>query len=460
MKSILAALFIFSLFSASVVSANNQTEALEILHSGKVRTDALIVKLKPNASSTSLSVHNLAPQPLFRELLGSFRPMSSQSTPFENELAKYKVIHFPAALSIEDAQKQLLEISQNPDVESAFYEPIFEDAGFVKQTVSHDPAQTLGNFEDQQFHLKPAPTGVDAQYAWTVEGGTGKGIRVMDLETGWYTEHREFKPVYWDNQQNQHKDHGTAVWGLIGAKRDNVGVTGIAYDIDYAIAGTGYHGDEVYENLVSERLSEAIAQMKAGEILVIEQHVNAPEDGNYVPIEYFEPLFKLMKYATSMGIHCISAAGNGGVDLDSGTYKGVFNLNVRDSGCIMVGAGGPPTQESHLQMLDFSNHGSRVDAFGYGDAVVTTGYGDLYAADNSSNYTAEFSGTSSATPMVVGAVASVLGIAKAQNRVITPKEMRDAIRMTGTQQKGVVGNNHIGNLPNIHELVTHFGLEK
>jgi len=49
------------------------------------------------------------------------------------------------------------------------------------------------NIETRQaFHLGPAPWGIDALYAWQVAGGSGRGVRVADLEHAWDLTHEDF----------------------------------------------------------------------------------------------------------------------------------------------------------------------------------------------------------------------------------------------------------------------------
>ena len=141
--------------------------------------------------------------------------------------------------------------------------------------------------------------------------------------------------------------------------------------------------------------------------------------------------------------------------MDHPSYKGAFDLSVRDSGAIIVGAGAAPGSR-HLERLSFSCYGSRIDAFAYGERVPTTGYGDLQYRANAT-YTSSFSGTSSATPIVTGVAAVMSGLAKSQNRVLAPRELRDALRATGSVQKGNVGE-RIGALPNLRQLVPALNL--
>ncbi len=222
----------------------------------------------------------------------------------------------------------------------------------------------------------------------------------------------------------------------------------------------GDNGFENYPQTIAAVIEDAVLHLNAGDLLVIEQH--APLVDDYGPIEYFEPVFKALQLATARGIHCVAAAGNGFSNLDDSKYEGVFDLKNRDSGCIIVGAVDSPRGPRARQRSWFSNYGSRIDAFGYGEDVVTTGYGDLFdgrLGNRLVSYTALFSGTSSATPIVAGAVANLVGIAKAKGMVLTPGQIREALRATGTPQEGEnKDQERVGNLPNIPALLDYLKL--
>src|SRR4029079_11360357 len=134
----------------------------------------------------------------------------------------------------------------------------------------------------------------------------------------------------------------------------------------------------------------------------------------------------------------IEAAGNGGENLDHKAYKNKLTRAGRDSGAIMVGAGGPPREGyADRERLDFSNYGDRVDVQGWGRKVATLDYGDLQAcAGNDRHYTGEFAGTSSASPIVAGTALLLEGIARSGGRVIAPRDLRELLRRTGTPQAG------------------------
>jgi hypothetical protein len=284
------------------------------------------------------------------------------------------------------------------------------------------------------------------------------------------------------------REHGTSVVGEVVAKDDGHGVTGIAPQARWGVVSavrqlwknpkTEQKGKTDY--LVAEAIDEAAQRLTAGDIILIEQHypalenlVNGTTDANgdwsgtsmkdngqpctancsqfsYVAMEYFQPEFDAIKRATARGIYVVEAAGNGSMDLDHARYGKRFNRSVRDSGAIVVGA----SEGKKRRPSEWSNHGTRVDVHAWGQDVVTTGYGHSRCwgavnpdagwefgkkADGSTDrntwYTKSFGGTSSASPIVVGAVAVLSGIrTHAGLPPLKPKEMRDILVATGTPQ--------------------------
>jgi len=131
----------------------------------------------------------------------------------------------------------------------------------------------------------------------------------------------------------------------------------------------------------------------------------------------------------SLGVVCVEAGANGSQNLDATFWNGIFDRNVRDSGAIMVGAGTPTGRVAEW----FTNYGSRMDVHGWGSSIVTTGYGDLYNTGGPNfYYTSGFSGTSGASPMIVGSGLCLQGIARAHlGTPMTPAALRDLLHDTG-----------------------------
>ena len=110
----------------------------------------------------------------------------------------------------------------------------------------------------------------------------------------------------------------------------------------------------------------------------------------------------------------------------------------------------------------WTNYGSRVDVHGWGDSVATLGYGDsgewsrVNRDDSRQFYTGGFSGTSSASPIVAGAVAAIQGIRKTRSLpVLDPFQMRRTLRDTGTPQSEPASRN-IGPLPNLRAALNRW----
>ena len=111
--------------------------------------------------------------------------------------------------------------------------------------------------------------------------------------------------------------------------------------------------------------------------------------------------------------------------------------------------------------MGFSNYGAAVDAQGWGREVTTTGYGDLWRDPDDPNnkdrwYTDTFSGTSSASPIVVGAIACLQGHLLTTGRFpLTPAQVRRLLRTTGSPQQDGPGrprSQRIGNRPDLRQM--------
>jgi len=345
---------------------------------------------------------------------------------------------------------------------------LVEVAEVTPPAVPADVGIATPSFFDMQGYLKPAPGGIDAIYAWTKPGGKGTGIKIIDIEGAWNFDHE-------DLQENQSglaggtmanslswRNHGTAVIGEIGGDENDFGVTGIAPESDqrgYSIFGMGNNTHVVIKG--------AADLLQKGDIILIELHRAGPDasgagqDG-YIAIEWWPLDFDAIKYATSKGIIVVEAAGNGSRDLDAAVFQNRFDRSNRDSGAILVGAGAPPsgTYGPDRSRLGFSNWGAIIDAQGWGREVVTTGYGYLQGGtDENKWYTKSFSGTSSASPIITGAIACLQGIRKNKGEPpLTFNEIRDDLRNTGSPQQDHPDRpktQRIGNRPDLKEILTN-----
>lgn len=440
-------LILLALFSASSFGGAMQFEASKLDHARKmgfISSSTLIVKI-PSAK---------VPDEI--QYLGDFKPF------FEAEDGLWGSLHLYLIPDSYSASYILSDLAQVSEVLEAYFSPLPKDAtvetevGALPKVLTADLENYVEtpDFEARQNYLQDSPVGVGAMAAWDLPGGTGRNVKVIDIETCFEEAHEDFNIPFWvgGNPKCGSTNHGTAVWGEIAAKRDGKGVTGIAHEAEFGIYGF-IEGDladvnEAYIDSINKGIQGATAELEAGDVLVIEQQMIGPELQKYTAVEYWPHIFDQLKAATKKGIICVEAAGNGDSNFDDASYEGAFDLRKRDSGCIMVGAVDSVSKER----LSFSNYGSRLDASGFGRGVVTTGYGHLFNQGPTRLYTDRFSGTSSATPIVAGAIAVVSSIAKEKGRPISPRRFRNALRATGIKQ-GMSGiEKRVGNFPDIKAM--------
>ena len=310
----------------------------------------------------------------------------------------------------------------------------------------------------QGYALPPA-TGIGRLDTLTHRGGDGKNVTIVDIEFSWLFAHEDLKldkekailgkltPFDFFNDTN----HGTAVLGVLAGIDNGKGVTGLApkATIKVSPADTVERGFDV-----AFAIGVATGALKKGDVILIEQQTAVcggacgETQVGCGPVEFFQASFDAIKAATAKGIVVVEAAGNGAVDLDGPACKRKFDRSKRDSGAIIVGAGSSATRER----LSFSSFGSRLDVQGWGENVATTGYGDAFdGGSRRKQYTGQFSGTSSASPIVTGAVAMIQGALKGKKlAVATPKEMRKALTKTGQPQTGA---DLIGPLPDTNKAL-------
>jgi hypothetical protein len=364
------------------------------------------------------------------------------------DLTAYFRLTLPAGASVADAARLADLLNRSADVEIAFLEAVPEVAG--------DITPATPDFEPQQDYLKPAPGGVDAYAAWGYPGGKGEGVTICDIEFGWNTNHEDLTKLVGGviGGGASIDNHGTAVMGEMVADSSVSGLSGIGYGVTGIAHGASARMVSVNGRSTADAILLATANLSVGDIIIIELQQAGPNGSTaYVPMEWTPSVFDAIQTSTANGLIVCEAAGNGAQNLNDAVYGGWFDTTLQHSGAIMCGAGAPPSgvYGPDRSRLSFSNYGMRVDLQGYGNGVVTTGYGGLFnPGDPLQLYTATFSGTSSATPIVTASVACVQGRFKAISGgyTMTAKEIRDLLHATGSLQTGITSQN-IGRRPDL-----------
>ena len=336
------------------------------------------------------------------------------------------------------------------------------ESGIVQ---SPPPLPTSPDLRSTQWYRQSAAaeSGIDADAASLVPGGQGENVTIADVEYSWNTSHEDLDKAGeagalvkigiprdpWNST-----DHGTAVLGELVGDADALGVTGLVpkatVHLVNADSNFGYNPEAA--------VSAAQAVLHAGDVILIEQQAYGPygcgaSQYGCVPVEWGSAMYTAIKSATAAGIVVVEAAGNGQQDLDiTSVYGSPFPAGRSDSGAIIVGAGSECSQPYRTR-LSFSDYGSRVNLQGWGECVTTTGYGYRYNGGPNALYTASFSGTSSASPIVAAAAAVVSSVAKQQGVAMTPLQIRDLLVRTGTP--GATGAK-IGPLPDLAAALSAF----
>ncbi len=399
-----------------------------------------------------------------------------------DDLSRYYQVDAPVS-KMEKIAKKLLE---SEAVEAAYVKPPAElaSAAEVEEEIhindmepDAEGAPATPSFVSRQIYLNPAPAGIDAYYAWTIPGGRGNGVKIIDCEWGVNFSHEDLVQnsmgvMVGTNSSND--NHGTAVVGVIGGDRNTIGITGICPDAQVGLA--------CFSMPSATAIRQAADKLRAGDILLLEIHRAGPrfnfqgraDQRGYIAIEWWPDDFAAIRYAVNKGIIVVEAAGNGAENFDDPLYnvrpagfpsgwRNPFNPANPSSQAVVVGAGAPPpgthgrNHGPDRSRLGFSNYGRRVDCQGWGREVTTTGYGNLQGGSKNVWYTDTFSGTSSASPIVVGTLGCLQGILRNQGApLLTPARAIQVLRATGSPQQDAPGRpatQRIGNRPNLRQLI-------
>jgi len=136
--------------------------------------------------------------------------------------------------NLDEIAKALQEV---PAVEAAYVKPAPEPAlNNMTPRASPSKPTSTPDFSPRQDYLAPAPTGIDAHYAWTLAGGKGSSVNIVDVEGEWRTSHEDLgvncRGVLGGVQPGDigWRNHGTAIIGTCIGADNGLGITGICPD--------------------------------------------------------------------------------------------------------------------------------------------------------------------------------------------------------------------------------------
>ena len=318
-----------------------------------------------------------------------------------------------------------------------------------------DIPPTTPDFMVNQTYIGPNP-GLNMQYAWDL-GLKGDGIRVRDVEYGFNKNHEDLNEVnaflapgmtVSSDATATYTEHGTAVVGIIIAGNDGYGMTGLAHEASEVILFPEWQ--EIGYSRINA-VNQSIQNSTVGDVIIYEMQEDGPTSSStdFVPAEYNSVIWDLTKAASNAGIVIVAAAGNGNQNLNGSLYQSYMNRG--NSGAIIVGGG--LSNLTHNK-ISYSTHGARVDVQGWSQNVFACGYGTLIMINDDINQGyVNFSGTSSATPMVA-ACAIVLQSYhySLTGNYLTGPQLRTILQETGIPQGNPSAGN-IGPFPNMQAAV-------
>lgn len=356
--------------------------------------------------------------------------------------------------------QELLAISKRVDrldgVSYCSLSPIYPLDRYFQQnrtTVEQNRPTTTPDFSDKQGYLKDSAGGIHAYYAWN-EGVLGEGVTFRDVEGAWDMTHEDLANLHvgLESKSNEWMDHGTNTIGVLMGQHNGFGINGATPNAEmytYSVYNDEGSNSDPGRTFA---IAKAVEDAKAGDIIILElqdRGLNQTVFPDYGPADVKMAVWDLVKAATDDSILVVAASGNGNQNLDGASYEGYRNRG--DNGSILV-AGGKPEDQSKTSS---SGYGDMVRLQGWGYYVTTTGGSKIkeYVLQSGSHadYTSNYTGTSSATPVVAAAMGLVQSWAKKyQDRYLGPYEMRELLVSTGTP---ATGEKNIGPLPNVEAAI-------
>jgi serine protease len=296
-----------------------------------------------------------------------------------------------------DPEPLLEELKVNPNVDVAeFAIPSQTDPRISQERTEEKGRQLLTTtplFVGDQGYMDAAPDGINAEYAWTLSGGRGAGVKIYDVEGAWNQNHEDLLlnvPLVVSGKPEDQDDdrHGTAVLGeLVSKSMNGLGMNGVCFGADVGLAP-----DITVENglVLHDAIAHCVNDGSAGDVILIEVRITdvcGMGSGFNGPVVWCTIFFEAIQVATANGFIVVVAAGDGnvhsgppyqGINLDQSGCYNRSDLGTRDSGAIIVGAGESAVSAMPRKRLPGSSFGSRVDAQAWGDDVFTLSYGYLW----------------------------------------------------------------------------------
>ncbi|GAA0315631.1 hypothetical protein GCM10008967_02740 [Bacillus carboniphilus] len=255
-------------------------------------------------------------------------------------------------------------------------------------------------------------------------GLTGKGVRVAILDTGIDTEHPDLVvkggtcvakecPSGFDDNNG----HGTHVAGIISAQDNQIGVLGIAPNVDlYAIKALDQNGDGSTATILA-----GVEWAIQNEMDIVNLSVTTKADD--------PALRSILQKASEQGILLIASSGNYGTQ-DTGTNTMMYPAKYPT----VIAVGGVTEEMTRVRT---SSTGEELELAAPGEDILSTFPADISIEGKDSMGYVLMTGTSMAAPFVTG----ILALQKESDPARTSDELRVLLQTTA-KDLGVKGKDN------------------
>lgn len=328
--------------------------------------------------------------------------------------------------------------------------------------------------------------GIRARPVWAAVGAgaaVSQGmVTIGVIERRWNLQHNDLDqgammqvagncpPALSPAMANEELRHAIADLGVLAARNNGVGCTGIAYGAPILLASSN-RCNRTRPDAIADAIVTLLAQLQPGDVLLIEEQIRYPRDPNqpgasinpanedtyiYAPVEFSPDTFEAIRLATALGVTVIEPAGNktsSRASVDLQPYFTRYEQWLRqqglllpgdpfDSGATLVGACVPQAQQRHSS----SNYGMPVRCCAWGSNVTTLDLNDGIRCG--------YNGTSAASAIIAGAAALLQSIVSSTSMPLTPTQLRTLLSDPNFGVEPDPNRGPVGVMPDLQRIVT------
>lgn len=308
-----------------------------------------------------------------KEVVVVYKNMKGKEAAIENSHDVEHQFKSIPAVSVTADKQDVRQLESNPNIAYVEENVPFQLADSSFQTLSTSRAVSSN---EKTWDMQA----INASKAWE-NGVTGKGVKIAVIDTG-IAPHSDLNiaggvsTVDYTSSYKDDNGHGTHVAGIIGAKRNGIGIAGVAPDAQiYAVKALDKNGNGNLQD-IAEALDWAIAN----KMDIINMSFGTSTDSKI--------LHDLVDKAYKSGILLVAAGGNNGNSPGTGD---TVEYPAKYSSVVAVSS-----LNSNKNRSVFSATGPEIEVSAPGENIVSTYLNGEYAVG---------SGTSMATPHVAGMLA-------------------------------------------------------